>query len=337
MQGAEMTLAAALRDAVHPQHAVRVAGVRNLAPALLAELGRPGPVLVEDHEHAAMPAVRERLLAALDDTLPEVRGHAAIGLALLGREALVDPIAAWLAIEGDDEPARWLRQTAVIALGHLGAAAGERAALRDRVRALVREAWSSPHDDTRFQAALALVDVDDPHAEELLGDALARETHAELREQIVVALSHLPKLSPKSCDRFARLLDDDEAKGPLGLEVALALAAQGRPEGGARLVDALAARPDRDRALEALAALGALAPVSAIAAAGKLAGRPWVPAITRVRAAYALVRMAPPGSRAHTRGEGYLRRWAWHPRPAVREAVADARRALASFDSNARS
>src|SRR6201988_2272542 len=117
MQAAEMTLAAALRDALHSTHAVRVAGVRNLAPALLAELKRPGPILCSDDDHPSLPAVRERLVAALADELPEVQGHAAIGLALLGRDDLVEPAAKWLAIAGDDEPARWLRQCAVIALG----------------------------------------------------------------------------------------------------------------------------------------------------------------------------------------------------------------------------
>lgn len=334
MQAAEMTLAAALRDAVHTVHAVRVAGVRNLAPALLAELGRPGPILCRDDEHRSMPAVRERLVAALGDALPEVQGHAAIGLALLGRDELVEPVAKWLARDGDDEATRWLRQTAVIALGHLGVAAGDRTAMLARVRTLVRQAWASPHDDTRFQAALALVDVDDPQAEDMLADALAKETHAELREQIVVALSHLPRVSSRTCDRLARVLADvDEARGEIGFEVALVLAAHRRSECAARLVAALGSRAERDRALEALAALGASAPPEAIAAAGRLAGRPWVPSITRVRAAYALVRMAPAGSRAHARAQGYLRRWTWHPRPAVREAVADVQKALASLDA----
>ncbi len=334
MQAAEMTLAAALRDAVHETHAVRVAGVRNLAPALLAELGRPGPVYCEDADHPAVPEVRARLVAALDDGLPEVQGHAVIGLALLGREELVDHAERWLALPRYDEPSKWLRQTAVIALGHLGVTATARPALLARVRGLVREAWRSKHDDVRFQAALALVDVDDPDAEALLGDALAREEHGELREQIVVALSHLARLSNKGCDRLARLLEaDDEANGSIGLEAALVLAAHQRAEGGARLVTALRLRPERDRALEALAALGSRAPADAITAAGRLAARPWVPSITRVRAAYALVRMAPAGSRAHTRAERYLRRWAWHPRPAVREAVADALAALSSLDA----
>ncbi|HWB81729.1 MAG TPA: HEAT repeat domain-containing protein [Nannocystaceae bacterium] len=329
-----MTLAAALRDATHAVHAVRVAGVRNLAPALLAELRRPGPILCNDDDHPSMPAVRERLVAALDDALPEVQGHAVIGLALLGRDELVEHASKWLALERDDEPSRWLRETAVIALGHLGVAAGDRPALLGRVRTLVRKAWASPHDDTRFQAALALVDVDDPQAEELLADALAKETHADLREQIVVALSHLPRVSSKTCDRLARVLaEGDEARATIGFEIALVLAAHQRHEAGARLVLALRWRAERDRALEALAALGASAPAEAIAGAARLAGRPWVPSITRVRAAYALVRMAPAGSRAHDRAERYLRRWAWHPRPAVREAVADVQKARASLDA----
>jgi HEAT repeat protein len=334
MHAAQMTLAAALRDAAHADASVRGEGVRNLAPALLAELRRPGPARCDDADHPDMPRVRAALLAALDDGLPDVRGHAALGLAMLGQDELVDRVAPWLGIDGDDEPSRWLRQTAVIALGHLGSTTGARPLLHARVRDHVRAAWRSPHDDVRFQAALALVDVDDPDAESELASALGRERNPELRDQLVVALAHLPRLSSAGCDRLAELLrDPDEAAAPIGLEAALVLAAHDRSEGGARLVAALALRPERDRALEALAALGSRAPGEAIAAAGRLAFRPWVPSITRVRAAYALVRMAAASSGPGERARRVLRRWTWHPRAAVREAVADAERALVQLGS----
>ena len=93
---------------------------------------------------------------------------------------------------------------------------------------------------------------------------------------------------------------------------------------------ALFHRGERDRALEALAVLGPAAPKDAATGARRLA-RGWLtPAITRVRAAYAWAAVdaaTPTGDHPAIRS---LRRWAWHPRPAVREAVADALRALAA-------
>jgi hypothetical protein len=86
-------------------------------------------------------------------------------------------------------------------------------------------------------------------------------------------------------------------------------------------LQALPVRGHRDRALEALAALGA-APAADIEPVQGLVARWWLPSITRVRAAYALARMAPAGP--DNPGLRLLARLRWHPRAAVREAVRDA-------------
>ncbi|MCA9719725.1 MAG: hypothetical protein KC468_33970, partial [Myxococcales bacterium] len=99
---------------------------------------------------------------------------------------------------------------------------------------------------------------------------------------------------------------------------------------GPALVRALEDREYRERALEALAALGADAPREAAIKLRALAERWWVARVTRVRAAYALARIEP------ARGESLLRGFERSLFPSVREAVADARRGLAQLDADAR-
>ena len=127
----------------------------------------------------------------------------------------------------------------------------------------------------------------------------------------------------------------NNAKAPMHrrIEAAMALASAKRPEAGPRLLMALRLRSERDRALEALAFLGRAAPGEAVEAVDRLASGWLTPGITRVRAAYALVRMvAPTSDRREHPGQRWLDRLALHPRAAVREAVADARAALAKLD-----
>lgn len=329
MLAPEMTLAAALRDATHANAAVRAAGVRNLAPALLAALARPGPAFCDDGDHPEVAAVRRRLYDALDDAVVDVAGHAALGLGAIGRAEVLDRAGIWIGLDRDDDDTRWLHQTAVIATSYVGVAArGRDAALMRDVIDRLRTAWRSPHDDVRFQVALARVELDDPDAQADLVAALGEASPIELREQLVNALAHLPEVRTETLDALAHLFDDDhERDGPTGYQAATMLAAHGRADGVGRLITALGRRHERDSALEALAQLG-LAATAATAAAEAMLRKWWNPPITRVRAAYALCRIAPAGSEAHGRATRALRRWAYHPRAAVREAVADARRAL---------
>ncbi len=324
-----MTLPAALRDADEPAVGVRIAGVRNLALAMLAELGRPAPAWLADEDHGLGDRVRTRLLAALDDSSADVRGYAAIGLGLVGRPEVVDRVVPWFEIGGDDDASQWLRQSAVIALAHVGAAAPVDHAVRATIASRLHAAFASPHADLRFQAALALVEVCDARAEPSLVAALPREGNAEVRTQIVAALAHLPALTDASCDALAPLVDDP---GAIGLEAALVLVANGRREGGMRLTAAVGRAEERDRALEALAVLGPAAPATAVEPVARLAASWRAPAITRVRAAYAWRRIARDDA-DRRRAERRLAGLAWHPRAMVREAVADARRAIAELEA----
>ncbi len=331
MIGPEMTLAAALRDAAHQDGAVRIAGLRNLAPALLLALDRPGPACVDDREHPDAAATRALLRRGLDDALPDARGYAAIGLATLGATEIIEAVTPWLQDdrERDHADAVWLREAGVIALSYVGVAIGERdAAARERVLLLLRTASTSSRPELRDQAAVARVELDDPEIETALRDALAR-AHGDEREPIAYALSLAPALGPATLDALADALAQGSATDAAALELALVLAAHARPEATPTLVAALTRRFDRDRALEALAAAGVPDLAAAQATARLL--RPWVPPVTRVRAAYALCRIAPDGSSLRVRGQRGLAWLAWHPRGLVRAAVADAHAALAAL------
>jgi len=324
-----MSLPAALRDAAHTNAAVRSAGVRNLAPALLAALDRPGPAHVVDDDHADAVAVFRRLVAALDDGVVDVAGHAAIGLGTLGRPEVLERAAIWVAIDRDDDDTRWLRQAAIIATSYVGVAARDRdRKLANDVIERLRRAWKSPHDDVRFQVALARVEVDDPEAEVDLARALGEPAPVDLHAQIIDALSRLPQVGePTLVALVAVLADEEDAAGPVGMAAATVLAAHDRAQGVPRLVLALGRRHERDAALEAIASLGPQASAAQEPIDGLLR-RWWGPPITRIRAAYALCRIAPAGSELRRRADRVLRRSALHPRRAVREAVTDARRAL---------
>lgn len=328
MLAPEMTLAAALRDSAHVDPRVRAAGVRNLAPALLLELGRSPPSWCDDGHHRDAAAVCKRLLERLNDAVVEIAGHAALGLGMIGRPEVLERASAWLAIDRDDDDAMWLRETSVIATSYVGVAArGRDAELHAVVASALRDAWKSPRDDVRFQAAIARVEIDDPKAERDLASAIARESSLKVREQIIVALGHLERVEPSTLDRVATVLASEDADDAIGFSAAMLLASNGRATAVDRLVTGIGRRHERDDAFEALADLGRVA-APAIAPAQSVLGRWLVPTVTRVRAAFALCRIAEPGSTGFSQADRALRRWAYHPRRAVREAVADARRAL---------
>ena len=117
----------------------------------------------------------------------------------------------------------------------------------------------------------------------------------------------------------------DEPHTPTAFAAALALTAARDPRGGPQLLRALGRPEDRGRALEALAALGPLAPPAALPAVRRLARSFFTPGLTRVRAAYALARLAP------GEGEAVLARLAGSLRASVREAVVDAQAGLAQL------
>ena len=335
MLAPEITLEAALRDLDSEREHYRHQAARNLAPALLAELGTPGPRWGAAAEHGRGSEVTTALLALVDGHEPaQLRGLAALGLGNLGEPRLVEAVRSWLRIEGDDDERVYLRECAVISLSFLGRAAQDAAAEPALVQAiveLIESALDSTAPDLRFQAAVALVELRGAAAEAALVQALQREADPQVREGMVDAISYLDPPGPAACDALEALLEGEDAEGPLGFLAAMTLAAARRPSARPRLMAGLEARHERDDALEALAALGR-ADAAQVERVHRLARRVWLPAITRVRAAYALARMVPPGQ-GDNPGRALLRRLRWHPRPAVREAVDDAVRNLADLDA----
>src|SRR5690606_6762465 len=138
----------------------------------------------------------------------------------------------------------------------------------------------------------------------------------------ISALSMLEDPSPELLVVLREFLAGPHAKTNAGFEAALLLTGARDPAGGSRLVEALSAGAHRDRALEALAVLATNRQRSAAPAVRKIARRWLTPAITRVRAAYALARIAP------REGEALLRRFARSYRPGMRQAVHEANKAL---------
>jgi HEAT repeat protein len=255
---------------------------------------------------------------------------AAIGLGMIGEASVVERVAGWVELEEDTEEASFQRECAVIALSFVGVAAGGAeagAAVRADVERRLVGALKSERPDVRFQAALAVAEVGDEGGEAMLHEALLREEHPEVRDSIVDALSRFGSPSPQTCAALVELVDSEEGATATGFTAAMVLAGAGRPEAGPRLVDALRVRHQRDQALEALAVLGERAPQDARTAVTALAHGWLTPGPTRARAAYALARLSGALTEDNP-GIALLRKLAWHPRAAVREAVADAHKNL---------
>lgn len=332
MKAPELTLDAALRDAESPRDQARTKAVSNLSAVLLTEAGLTPPCWDAAGHHPRGPEVRAALRHALQDQTPTIRGLAAIGLGDIGDAGSFDTLKAWLELPGDAEETAFPRECAAIALSYLGSSAPpERNDVRDRIREVLTTALGSSHPDVRYQAALGLAEVsdaDDLQVEERLVAVVADDDQMQVRTAAVEALSKLEPLGSRTCAVLEGCLDDD---GPLGFEAAMALAAARRPSAGPRLSTALFRAPgrdgngddDRDRALEALAVLGPAAPPQAAEKALRMTRSWFIPAVTRVRAAYLVARIQGDTT--------WLDRLAGHRRASVREAVDDARRALAQL------
>lgn len=327
----ELSLDAALRDVASKNDRARHLAIRNLASALLAEAGLASPTWDASSHHRRGAQVLEILQRVVAEEGPpqqqhQNRGMAMIGLGQLGEPGLLNTALAWLELDGEDEATMFLREAALIALSMLGTVAPAQAPDRETIRRRLGEALTSRHDDVRFQAGVALAELGGDEVEATLVDALRREREPRVRENLVCALATFDPPGPRAREQLREILESDEAATPIGFEAALALAAARDPAGADRLVDAVADREERDRALEALAALGSRAPASAQPPIRELADAWLTPAITKVRAAYALARLDP------AQGLPRLHKLARHMRAAVREGVQDAYAAIAALE-----
>lgn len=331
MQAPTLTLGAALRDCEAPRAEARIKAVQNLAPALLGELDVPGPRWSATTEHDRGPEVAAALVRAIDGDDPALRGLAAIGLGTLGDPEVLARCGGWLGLRGDDEDTGFLRECAAIAIAMVGACAPNDHDVRTRAMKMLGDAMRAERPDVRFQAPGGLVEIAGAQAQAELLAALAAEDHPEVRRAIVEALSRIDPAPAATCDALETLLGGEEAHEEIGFEAAMILASARRDAARPRLMRALDHRAERDRALEALAVLGP-APPADLARVQRLAAAIMTPGVTRVRAAYALSRMAPAGVRDP--GRALLAKLRFHPRGAVREAVRDALANLGQLAAN---
>lgn len=345
----QLTLEAALRDVHSESERYRFLAVANLAPALLERIGQPGPRWRATAEHVEGPAVLDALRSVLGEDEPApLRGTAAVALGTLGEPEVLEVTEAWLHTTDDDEATAYLRESAMLASTSLARAAldAQRAApvatqpprpadapptvevepeLVARVRERVERALRAEAPDLRYQAATALVELAelwDGEVEPTLVEALRHEEHADVRQGLIDAIAYLDPPGPAACEALEAIVAGEDGHASIGFDAAVTLAAARRQSARRRLLESLDVRHQRDRALEALAALGGGDPAD-VDRVQQLARRMWLPSITRVRAAYALARMVP-ASEGDNPGLALLRRLRWHPRSAVREAVRDA-------------
>lgn len=274
------------------------------------------------------PEVLAVLLRAIErDPAVAIRAVAATGLGQIGAPELLTAVPDEWFTRADPDAA-YLRECAAIGWTLLGQAARPVSGdmpqnTYDAALARLRAGLRADQPELRFQCAAGVAELEGAAAEDDLVDALERESVPTIRGALVTAIGELDPPGRRACDVLAPLCG--EAHTPTAFAAALALTAARDPRGGPQLLAALGRAEDRGRALEALAALGPLAPPDALPAVRRLARSFFTPGLTRVRAAYALARLAP------AEGEAILTRLSGALRSSVREAVADARAGLAQL------
>ena len=106
---AELTLDAALRDIDHGRPEVRGVAIRNLAPALLDQLGLRPPAWWTHIEHDKREQAAEALDRSCDDPAPQNAALARIGLAQLGAPQALARAHEALGVAGDDPASTFFR------------------------------------------------------------------------------------------------------------------------------------------------------------------------------------------------------------------------------------
>jgi len=265
-----MTAEAAVRDLARGAPRSRIAAAHAL-----------GDVAADDRDRA-----RAALVAALTDDRGEVRAEAATSLGSLGAGPGVPDDAAVVAalVVRLDDGLPTVRQAAAIALGTLGHGDGFAplvAALRDGPA------------DLRFQAATSLCEIDRIAA---FGPLAASVDDPDPQVLGAVALALGATGDGRAAGHLARLLEHRD-RG-VRFDAAYALAQLGDRRGRAELWDALG---DRDRAWDAIVVTEQLAEPESIGRLARCLDDRALPPEVGVRAAAALIALAPThaAARAH--------------------------------------
>jgi len=261
-----ITFEAALRDLGSKDPRVRAAAAHAL-----------GDVTDPEQRRRAVDGLIERL----GDARPEVRAEAAFSLGELESEAAVTPLCARL----EDADSR-VRQAAAIGLGTLGFRAGF-AALRD--------ALAGGPPDLRFQAATSLAEIDPDDAYQPLVDALA-DGDGEVVGAAALALGAIG--DHRAAGHLSGRLDHPRAQ--TRFDVAYALAQLGDGRGAEVLRRALG---DDGLAWDAIDGLERIGDPAAADALAGLVGRRFLIRPHNLRAAGALLALAPDHAAAATARE----------------------------------
>jgi HEAT repeat protein len=229
------------------------------------------------------PRAARALSAALEDARYEVRAAAALALGDLGLlgEGVVPALLAKL----DDINAQ-VRQSVVIALGRLGAPEGFEP---------LAEALEDGPADVRFQAATSLVEIDATRAYDHLVAAIRTDGDPEVRGNIAAALGWIG--DRRAAGWIAELLEDP--REDTRLEAAFALARLGDGRAIAPLVKMLESSSD-DKVYAAIEGLEHIGDRRAAEGLARRMGRLFTPRLLKVRAAAALVSVAPDHAAAGT-------------------------------------
>src|SRR5690606_17438857 len=135
-------------------------------------------------------------------------GFASIGLGTLGDLPSLPALREAVDAPGEGQEATFRRECAVIALAELAAAASEGApSLVSTIAAPIAAGLGSARPEVRFQCAGALVDAVGDEAEAPLVDALAGESHPEVRRALCQALSRLDHPGEAAVRALRALLD----------------------------------------------------------------------------------------------------------------------------------
>jgi len=239
---------------------------RAIAAHALGEVTAP-----EEKARAA-----DALCAALDDDRHEVRAEAAAALGDLGDPRGVPALARRLT-DGDAA----VRQCAAIALGTLRHPDGF---------APLETALREGPADTRFQAASSLAEIDPPRAYDPLVAALG-DDDPQVLSAIALALGAIG--DGRAAGPLARLLDHGDR--PVRFDAAYALAQLGDGQGRPQLVAGLDEPASAWDAVAALELLGTPADADAVAA---VLGRRKADPQIQLRAAAAVLALAPAHERA---------------------------------------
>ncbi len=319
-----LTFEAALRDLAAERPEARALALRLLPGTYLERLGLAPPVA---HAAALHPdgarAVTALHAAHAREPIAELRGIALWALAMLGDPGLV--ALADQTLSSEEDP--YLHESAVQALGILGMVLEPSGEATPSVEGSLTRAVEDPRPHVRAAACDGLVRAGFAAAEAAIVAAFDREPDDDVREAMVEALAALDPPGEAACRILGEAVLTPAHPPDTRFAAARGLAAGRRMDGARLLVEALARPFQRDDAMEALAVLAPRLPPAlrtrAAAHARRIARGLFVPATTRVRAAYLLARIE---SEAGLR---LLARLSRRRSRAVQEAVADARAALA--------